>query len=97
MKEITINIKTLKHGQIRKYGDSEYEYELEVKGMNDFEVKRYCTMILQQCSQTFEEWNKGRRDSANIHFEGYYKFEQFEMSSYNEGKYRYFVHSPSTH
>ena len=97
VREISINIKTLKSGQIRKYGDSEYEYELEVKGMNDFEVKRFCTMILQQCTQTYEEWNKGRKDNANIHFRGYYSFEQIEKNSFSEGKYRYFVYKPSTH
>ena len=96
IKEITIKIKTLKYGQIKKYGDSKYEYELEIKGMSEFEVKRYCTMILSQCNQTHEEWENGMRDSANIYFKGYYEFEQIEKISFNEGKYRYFVHSPST-
>ena len=43
--------------------------------MSEFEVKRYCNFILKQCHQTYEEWNKGRRDDANVHFGGYYKFE----------------------
>ena len=93
VREISINIKTLKFGQIRKYGDSEYEYELEVKGMNGREVKRFCTMILEPCSQTSEEWNK---DEADSYFRGYYSFEQIEKISFSEGRYRYFVHSPST-
>ena len=97
MKEINIKINTIRSGQIRKYGDSEYEYELEVEGMSEFEVKRYCNFILKQCHQTYEEWNKGRRDDANVHFGGYYKFEQIEKLGLNKGKYRYFVHSPSTH
>ena len=87
----------MRSGQIRKYGDSEYEYELEVEGMNDFEVKKYCTMILQQCNQTYQEWNDGRKDNANVYFRGYYKFEQTEKIDFNKGKYKYFVHSPSTH
>ena len=97
MKEITIKIKTLKSGQVRKYGHSEYEYELEIKGMNELEIKRYCTMILGQCNQTYEQWNNGNKDSANIYFKGYYEFEQIEKISFNEGKYRYFVYKPSTH
>ena len=97
MREIIINIETIRNGQIRKYGESEYEYILDVKGMNNYEVKKYCTMILQQCRQTFKEWKEGGKDNANIHFGGYYKFEAIEKTSYNEGKYKYFVHSPSTH
>jgi len=96
-REISINIKTLKSGQIRKCGDSEYKYELEVKGMSEFEVKRFCTMILKQCNQTYKEWDSDRRDNVNVHFKGYYKFEQIEKISLGEGRYKYFVHSPSTH
>lgn len=92
MKEIGMKIKTLRSGQIRKYGDSEYEYELEVEGMCEWEVKRYCNYILKQCHQTFKEWNEGRRISVDIHFGGYYLFEKV-----GDDKYRYFVHSPSTH
>lgn len=80
------------NGEIRKYGDSEYEYELEVEGMNEFDIKRYCNYILEQCHQTYQEWIDGRDEDANIHFRGYYIFEKI-----GESKYRYFVHSPSTH
>ena len=62
---------------------------LEVEGMGEFELKRYCTRVLQQCSQTYEEWDK---KDINSYFRGYYTFKKIE-----ENKYRYFVHSPSTH
>lgn len=97
MREISINIKTKKYGQVAKYGHSEFEYILDVKGMYDSDIKKYCTELLMPCKQTFEEWENGRNDDDYVYFGGYYIFEQIEETDYDEGKYRYFVYNPSTH
>lgn len=99
MKEINIKIKIkiLKNGQTQKYGDLNYEYEIEVRGMSEYDVKIYCTKILNKCNQTKDEWDK---NDLNSYFNGYYEFEKIEGSGYGvneQGKYRYYVYIPSTH
>jgi len=88
MREMNISIKVLKEGQPRPYADSEYEYEIESKGLGEYDIKSFCTKILKPCHQTIKEWDK---DSAGSYFGGYYEF-------YNVGeyKYRYYVKKPYT-
>ena len=85
-RQFTLKIKTLRYGQPRAYADSDYEYEIEAEGINEFEVKQYCTKVLQQCSQTSEQWDKHNADS---YFRGYYVF-----SKISENNYKYHVHQP---
>jgi hypothetical protein len=88
MNELTkvLKIKTLKCGQPRPYADSEYEYEIEVDGMNEFEVKQYCTKVLNPCNQTQAQWDT---HDANSYFQGYYTFYKID-----ENCYKYTKHVP---
>lgn len=97
IREVKIKIKTLRNGQTEKYGDLNYEYKLDTKGLTEKEVKLWCTNILQPCKQTKDEWN---RDDINSYFRGYYKFEKINSEGYGTdevGVYKYFVYFPSTH
>ena len=87
-REITLRITTLKSGQPRAYADSEYEYELEVSGMNYDEVKKYCLMFYSGNALPYETWIADR-DNAGVYFAGYYTFEKI-----GENKYRFRVHIP---
>lgn len=85
-RKITLEIETVKAGQPRPYADHEYEFILTVNGMNEIEVKQYCTRVLRPCKQTYGEWDKQNMDS---YFAGYYRFIKV-----GENQYKYFVTIP---
>lgn len=86
MREISIKIKVLREGQQKSYADSEYEYEIETKGLGEYDIKNFCTKVLKPCHQTIKEWNT---KEANSYFHGYYEF-----SKIDENKYRYYKKEP---
>lgn len=83
---ITLKIKKIKAGQPRAYADSEYEFEIEAEGMTGYEVKEYCTHVLEPCGQPREKWDTTNEDS---YFAGYYTFEKTDTN-----RYRYYVRRP---
>lgn len=87
-RKIVIEIETVRAGQPRRYADSEYEYILTVEGMSEFEVKRYCTSVLQPKNFPYGEWCKNKENAAT-YFAGYYMFENL-----GNGKYKYYVKEP---
>lgn len=88
MREYKLSVKVIREGQPRPYADSEYEYEIEAEGCNEYTVKDFCTRYLRPCKQTYAEWNQ---KDANSYFHGYYEF-----SKIGENKYRYYKKKPYT-
>lgn len=83
---IKIEIETLKYGQPRAYADSEYEFIVKVDGMNEYNVKIFCTQVLYPCSQSIMQWDK---EDPGSYFSGYYSFEKIE-----DNVYKYYVFRP---
>lgn len=86
IKDKSFTIKTIRKGQPRPYADSEYEYEITVENVSEFEILQYCTKVLKPCNQTKEQWDI---HDVNGYFSGYYTF-----SKIGENKYRYYVLKP---
>jgi hypothetical protein len=88
-KRFNIKVTVLREGQPSPYADNEFECEIETTGfITPHSIKRFCTEILAQCSQTKAKWNKDNLDS---YFAGYYEF-----SKIKDNKYRYYVKKPYT-
>lgn len=85
IEKYNFEVTTIKFGQPRPYADSEYEYEI-VSDCSEVTVKAFCTSMLMQCRQTYEQWI---RHNADSYFAGYYRF-----SKIADNKYRYFVLRP---
>lgn len=81
--EYKFEVTTIQAGQVRRYGDSKYIYEI-VSNLPENIVKCFCINILKSNNQTKEEWeNKGN------YFLGYYEFEKIA-----DNLYRYYVFEP---
>lgn len=83
MRQIKITVTTVKEGQSRKYGDSEYGFRIEVDGiLSKDKVLRFCRNCLCGGGVDYEEWNKDmsglqdKNDDISTYFNGYYKFDK---------------------
>ncbi len=47
-REYRLLVKVIREGQPRPYADSEYEYEIEAEGCNEYTVKEFCTSWREQ-------------------------------------------------
>ena len=78
-----LGLKIKAAGQSKPYGDSEYEWELTTKeDIDEAELLAFCQRLLRKNTQTYEEWRKGRNDSATVHFRGYYKLTRRSAKSW---------------
>lgn len=91
MRQIKITVTTVKEGQSRKYGDSEYGFRIEVDGiLSKDKVLRFCRNCLNGGGVAYEEWLSNTRktlDRADVesYFSGYYKFSQSIISQDQNG------------
>jgi hypothetical protein len=88
MREYKLSVKVIREGDPRSHAGSEYEYEIEAEGCNEYVVKDFCTRYLRPCEQTRDKWDTKDADS---YFHGYYEF-----SKIGENKYRYYKKEPYT-
>ena len=92
MRQIKITVTTVKEGQSRKYGDSEYGFRIEVDGiLSKDKVLRFCRNCLCGGGVAYEEWEKDKNglqdknDDISTYFNGYYKFSQSIISQDQNG------------
>lgn len=92
MRQIKITVTTVKEGQSRKYGDSEYGFRIEIDGiLSKDKVLRFCRNCLCGGGVAYEEWEKDKNglqdknDDISTYFNGYYKFSQSIVSQDQNG------------
>ncbi len=76
-----IDVKLLRSGQVRRYGDIEYAYEVRVDEMTMEDVEKYCKENVRKCDYKVGE--------GRPWYEGYYKIDFI-----GDGKYAYTVREP---
>jgi len=82
MRQIKIMVTVQQDGQIRKYADSEYKYQIDVDGeLSEKKVFRFCRECLNAGGIAFEEWKLLKdvfedKEATSIYFNGYYAFDK---------------------
>lgn len=92
MRQIKITVTVQQDGQLRKYADSEYRYQIDVEGgFSQDKVLRFCRNCLNGGGVDYEEWSKDmsglqdKNDDISTYFNGYYKFSQSIVSQDKNG------------
>ena len=88
MRQIKITVTVQQDGQIRKYADTEYRYQIDVEGeLSEKKVFRFCRECLNNSGVDYQNWSERLNDSIDkngnmeqvksiSYFNGYFTFDK---------------------